>query len=66
MTLIRYYTNIMKDTNAKLYVKPDCNSNFCKPRSAPHALKGGIEEELTQLGNLGALEKLKEPSKKCY
>ena len=35
----------MKDTHAKLYVKLNCNPKFCKPRSAPHALKGDIEEE---------------------
>ena len=28
----------MQDTNAKLYVKPNCNPKFCKPRSVPHAL----------------------------
>ncbi len=49
----------MKDTNAKLYVKPNCNPKFCKPRSVPHALKEGIEQELTRLENLGVLEKVR-------
>ena len=49
----------MQDTNAKLYVKPNCNPKFCKPRSVPHALKEGIEHELTRLENLGVLEKVR-------
>lgn len=49
----------MKDTTAKLYVKPNCNPKFYKPRSVPHALKGGIEQELTRLENLGVLEKVR-------
>ena len=51
----------MQDTTAKLYVKPNCNPKFCKPRSVyvPHALKEGIEQELTRLKNLGVLEKVR-------
>ena len=49
----------MQDTTAKLYVKPNCNPKFCKPRSVPHALKEGIEQELTRLENLGVLEKVR-------
>ena len=47
------------DTTAKLYVKPNCNPKFCKPRSVPHALKEGIEKELTRLENLGVLKKVR-------
>ena len=49
----------IQDTNAKLYVKPNCNPKFCKPRSVPHALKERIEHELTRLENLGVLEKVR-------
>ena len=49
----------MKDTTAKMYVKPNCNPKFCKPRSVPHALKEGIEKELTRLENLAVLEKVR-------
>ena len=49
----------MKDTTAKLYVKPNCNPKFCKPRSVPHALKDGIEKGLTRLEKLGVLEKVR-------
>ena len=49
----------MQDTTAKLYVKPNCNPKFCKPRPVPHALKEGIEQELTRLENLGVLEKVR-------
>ena len=49
----------MQDTTAKLYVKPNCNPKFCKPRSVPHALKEGVEQELTRLENLGVLEKVR-------
>ena len=37
----------MQDTNAKLYVKHNCNPKFCKPRSVPHTLKEETEHELT-------------------
>ena len=47
------------DTTAKLYVKPNCNPKFCKPRSVPHALKEGIEKELTRLENLVVLKKVR-------
>ena len=49
----------LKGVKAKLYIKPGSRPKFFKPRSVPHALKEGIESELTRLENMGVMEKVR-------
>ena len=49
----------MKDIQVRLAVKSNAVPKFCRARSAPYALRPVIEQELTRLEKMGALERVK-------
>ena len=48
----------MESVQIKLYVKPDAQPKFFKPRSIPLAIKPAIDEELDRLEAAGILRKV--------
>ena len=46
----------MKGVTAKIYVDPEAQPRFCKPRSVPFALRDKVNNELERLEKAGVIE----------